>query len=38
MLYLLINDEKLEDTKGVMRSHKLKKTGQYNGQNKKDKQ
>jgi hypothetical protein len=33
-----MNDEKFEDTKGVMRNHKLKKNGQYSGQNKKDKQ
>jgi hypothetical protein len=29
--------EMFENTKGVIRSHKLKKDRQYNGQNKKDK-
>ena len=30
--------KKFEDIKGVIRSHKLNKDGQYNGQKKKDKQ
>jgi len=31
-------EEKFEDIKGVIRSHKLKKDNEYNGQKNKDKQ
>jgi len=33
----IITQEKIEDTKGIIKSHKSKKDRQYNGQRKKDK-
>jgi len=37
-LCIHVREEKFEDTKGVIRSHKSKKYRQQNGQKKKDKQ